>query len=126
MKSRIALNLAVALLSVVGSSALAQSPPKAKKVVWSVIEVGADAKILDTKEVKPLKKELAANYKQELANWTAEKKAAKKEKRKFETPKPTETKLKLLKGGFKKEEDAKAFLEKYLAKKKKKDGRVRG
>ena len=89
---------------------------KVKAEPFVVVQVDQEVRIVKKSGVKTLKNELAQEYKRALASYASAKKQAKKDKVKFKEPKPKKKKLKTLKGNFKTEESAQAYVD-DLAKK---------
>ncbi len=115
------------LLSAPMSQGLAQSHPesdpdqkekKEKKQATnsiSIVQVGETVRLVPDKEMAALRKEIANQHKEEIKEWTEEKKAAKKAKERFDAPKPKAPPIKVLKAGIRNEETAEALRVKFEA-----------
>lgn len=108
MLRKIVLGLAVIGFILSCTQAWAQDPKKKKEPRYSVLMVTAmdltvKFQLLDDKIVTDFKRDLDKEYKEAVKEWERAKKEAKKNKEKFEQPKPNKPKVKVLKKGLKKD-----------------------
>ncbi len=82
----------------------------------TLLLVGADYRIVPKSAVAQVKKTAAEDYKYAMKRWQAARKEAAKNKEAFEQPKPRKPTVKVIKSGFKSEEDARAHQDKVQAK----------
>ncbi len=97
------------------------SKPAEKPVMWAVVEVGKDHKVMKVDEIADLKKKEEAAYKEALAKYEEAKKAATAAKKPFKEEAPKQTMVKVLKEDFKTEAEAKAYATKAEKPEKKPD-----
>jgi hypothetical protein len=91
----------------------------AKAEAWAVFKIGDDIVVDKQAELKNLKKKAAEDFKQEMAKYKEDAKAAAKSKDKSQMPKrPVKRVVKVLKGAFKTQQDAEAWKDNYAAGKK--------
>lgn len=92
--------LALAITCCLGFASLVQAqtsrPKKSAPEKWAVVKVGSSYQVLLANKVDALKKKLAQDDRDKLANWTKAKKQARKSGRDFDDPKPKKTKLKVI------------------------------
>jgi hypothetical protein len=86
----------------------AKAPAKStgKADTYCVVQVGDEVSVARKSDVAGLRKSAAEEDKRAMKEYEAAKKEAKKNKEKFDTPKPTLRKVKILKDGFKTEQEA--------------------
>jgi hypothetical protein len=92
----------------------------AKAEVWAVFKIGDDVSVDKQSELKSLKKKADDDYKQEMSQYKeAIKAGGKGGKNKSDAPKkPVKRTVKLLKGGFKTQQAAEEWKDKYQGDKK--------
>jgi hypothetical protein len=98
------------------SAAAPDKPPRQNNVPFVVVQVDADYQLVRRNEVAQFQKTVNEQYKEDLKAYQEAKKAAAKEKQKFDEPMPKKPKIKVHPGSFKTEEEANAYIEKAMAK----------
>lgn len=78
--------------------------------MFSVLQVGEEYQVASKDELDSLKKKIDEDYKKELDDYNEAAKAARKEKQKLDTPRPTKQKV-VVKKKFKTKDEADAYLE---------------
>jgi hypothetical protein len=87
--------------------------PKAETFV--VVKVGDDIRVVPTATLKTEKKKTEDEDKAAQQKYSEDKKAAAKNKEKFDQPKPVNRKFTTLKAGLKSQQEATDWMEKYKA-----------
>ena len=95
------------------------SRPK-KKITYAVVRVGEDLRIVPVDGVKNLKKKVAREYKNRVADYKAARAAARKKKEKFDKPMPKKVSVKVLRSSFKTRRSAVVYIDDLRKKEKKK------
>jgi len=91
------------------------SERKDKPASYAVVQIGNDVKVVKADQLSSLKKQVRDEYAKAQKNYQAAKKAAAKQKRKFEGEKPVRKKLKVLSNHLKSEAAANEAMQKHLA-----------
>lgn len=91
------------------SKASARRSGGSSKGAWTVVEVDGDRRVIEKKALAALKKQLAADHRAAVKEWTAAKAAARKSKEKFDRKKPAAPKVKPLGKSFASEEAAREW-----------------
>ena len=118
------LALASFTLQAQGKQGKKEKPQKAE--TWALVQVGEQAQVVTTSAAKGMKTRVSNEYKRALEQWEADQKAAKKNKRPFEEPKPQKQKVKVLSSRLENREAAEKWLQKWEAKKRQKSAPKRG
>jgi len=99
------------------------SGARGKAETFAVIAIDGSVKVVTKSELASLRKEMEAEYKKAVQAYNKARKTAAKLKQKCTDPRPKKQQIKVLGPSFKSMEKARTFMEKYLAKKQKKDSR---
>lgn len=89
-----------------------------KKATFAVVAIGEDMKVMNENAVEALQKEKKKAHDEAMAAWEKAKKAATDAKKPFDKAAPKEETVKVEKGGFATEAEAKKYLDEMQAKKK--------
>jgi hypothetical protein len=102
--------LAVLVLGLMAAPAAAQkkepAPKKEKPPTYLIMQIDDEFEVIDAKEYTSRTKEIAQKFKEDSKSWSERSLEAKREKQKFDEPKPKQPKTKKLPGTYTSREDA--------------------
>ncbi len=109
--------LLVNVLATPGYCAGPKAAPAAKPTLYSVVRVGTedDVRVIPSTTLKDVTKKVEDEDKEAQQKYKDDKAAALKNKEPFDQVQPPKRKVKVLKDKFKTEQDAKDWMEKWLA-----------